>query len=316
MDGNQARGIDRACGRGRGAVGCGPGSGRQLRRGDRKSSPLVYALDIGGKTGLLEGVTGLPAVAPLASGAAPKAAAKPSVGPASLTLLASHGLPAAFYDWVSGALGGKALRTTLGLHGTDIGGRFSQQATLSEASVVTVGFPALEASGIAPLAMSVKASGMLQVEPVAKPMAAPQMSELARRKASQRWTVSGYNLVLGKVDARRGVMRIEAFNLTPGGPLQLQLTASDATARLLEDLGPRPPVKGQKLAPAPAPLQEGRLELLSASGQVLATILLLDTGIASVTYTRGNPQSGVLEIGHVSLQAKRARINFAPAVLQ
>jgi hypothetical protein len=280
-----------------------------------KGFQMVYALEIGGKTGLLNGVTGLPSVAPSSSGAPPPAGAKTPMGPATLTLNASHALPGAFYDWVRNAVDGKPVGTTIVIRGADTSGRVSQAAMMSDASVVEVGFPALDASSNAAFAMDVKTHGVLRIEPAPKSTAPSLTKELGARMASMRWLVSGYRFAVGKLDMSR-VSRIEAFTLKPGGALQLELTTSNATTQALEGIAPRAPVKGQK-PPPPPPALDGQIQLVSTAGQVLATIMLHDVAVTSLTRAPGNAQTGAaVSPGHATLAAKQARITFAPMIAQ
>ncbi len=286
--------------------------------GATRGFQMVYALGIDGKTGLLNGVTGLPSVAPTNSGAAPTGVAKTPVGPGTLTLHASHGLPTSFYGWVSGTNeGAKSSRTTISILGTDTTGRVSQAATLSDASVLEVGFPALDAASNAVFAMDVKTQGILRVEPTAKPMPAKQMNDLLGRMGNVRWVVSGYRLMVGKLDMAR-VSRIEAFTLRPGGALALQLTTSGVTSQALESLAPPPPIKGQKPLPVPAPgTLDGQLLLTAASGQVLAAIVLHGATVTSLTQAALNgPTGGGITVRHAVLSAKQAQLNFAPPIAQ
>jgi hypothetical protein len=283
-----------------------------------KGLQAVYVLDIGGKSGVLVGVDGLPALGPPATGS-PKAAPGPAPGspmPATLMLHAGAGLPAAFYQWVTAGINTKADRTTLGLHGVDTGGRYAQTALFSDASVSDVEFPALDASGTAPMSLGVKTHGVLRMEPAGKVPTTQQVSQLAARLGSTRWLVSGFHLEVGKLDTT-GVRRVESFSLKPGGALTLDVTTNDPTAQAFARITPKAAVKGQP-KPLPPPLLDGRLQLATANGQVLVTILLHEVQVVSSTRQAGlNPATGAsVAANHISLGAKQARVAFAPQIGQ
>jgi hypothetical protein len=220
------------------------------------------------------------------------------------------GLTAPFNQWLSASIDGKASPATLGFRGVDAGGQSVRTALYSDVKLSSIRIPALGASNDA-MALRVETAGMLKMEPAATASGV----RAAAQPAGARWLASGFRMTLGGLKSV-GVRRIDPFSLTPGGALALTVYVHDAAAQEVGVLL----LKGKAADPkAAAPLLDGELQLLAATGQVLATIPLSQV---QVTVTKA-AMAGTGSYGATStpayvmtLRGKHARILFAPEVAQ
>jgi len=261
-----------------------------------KGPATVYSLEIAGKTGVLLGAQGVSGPRGPATGA-PKA---PPAARTEITLEAGTGLPQAFYDWVGGALAGRAPPFAATLHGAEVSGGAGVTASLANPRLISISFAALDKTSQAPMRMDVRLQAAVSVEPVKSP-------KLPKAAQATRWLASGYRLTLGGgLDAGQ-VTHIHAFTLAPGTGAQLELTVSGGAAGAFARMAPTPKKR------AAVGLDDGQLELLGADGGVIATLALHGLQLASFYY--GPPlAAGGARPGIVGLMAQRVDLKFAPAM--
>src|SRR5262249_11904825 len=167
-----------------------------------KGPQMAYVLDANNQTGLLLAVAGLPNAAPSTTGAA-KAPAGPAVGtsiPASLMLVAGVGMPRAFYQWLATNINTQATPALFAIAGAELSGRYGQATIFSGAIVSYVEIPTLDTGSNAPVALGVKTTGTLKIEPAGQAPTVQQVTQLATRFGAIRWPVSGFHLTVGNLD--------------------------------------------------------------------------------------------------------------------
>jgi hypothetical protein len=265
--------------------------------GSGKSSlQMNYVVQIGGTGGVVQGITGMPDPTgkPLLRPTAPSSA--------QLVLHIGDGLPRTFYQWIGSSISTRPMPQTISIRGTDNTGRVGQAAVFSNASISALAFPALDKSQHTPMVMDVTTQGLLSIEDGAKPLKPQEMTPAV---PNMDWIVGAFRVTLGSLDMNQ-VMRIEAFQLTPGGALQLQIATQAQTTAALLALAP----DGQKTV-SPVPL-DGHLVLNGQNGKVMADIFLQGIRVTSFAHGSRPASNGALvDIGRATLVARAATISFA-----
>ena len=274
-----------------------PGAARAAGQPRAPEAPAQreYRLEVGGKSGPLLGVE---AVRVITSPGTPKARAWPGI-----VVRAATGLPAPFYDWVRGGLGGAGEPLAATLTERDERGVVLSRVQVRDAIVSEVAFPALDAASRAPAFMAVKARAAFAQEPPGA--AAP--ARAASPRPESRWRASGFRFVLGPLDCRE-IAHVDAFTVAPGAPAQLAIamrgTSAASFAKWLS-------------VPGPHRLPKGRLELLASDGRtVLARLELHEVTVGDFRSTPRAPGGGGGPSGNgeARLSVQRVAFTYSPAI--